>query len=69
MAGISKRPASYVPPEYRARLDKLSKADLMELAWSLASILEEDDPERAMAHLVSEREILDTTLELKVRKF
>ena len=68
MAGIGKRQAEYVPQEYRERLDKLSKADLMELAWSFASIMHEDSAPRAFAALVEERGILDDNLGIKQRK-
>ncbi len=36
MAGLGKRPATYIPTAYRAQLDRLSKADLMEIAWDFA---------------------------------
>ena len=36
MAGYGKRPAYYVPSAFRAQLEKLSKADLMEIAWDYA---------------------------------
>jgi len=35
MASPFKRPAFYVPEPQRAQLDRLSKADLMELVWDL----------------------------------
>lgn len=37
MAGANKRVASRVPMTYRVELDKLSKADLMELVWDFAT--------------------------------
>lgn len=36
MAGIGKRPATYVPKWCRAEIEKLSKADLMEIAYDFA---------------------------------
>ena len=33
---MSRRVASYVPVTVRARLDRLSKSDLMELVWDYA---------------------------------
>lgn len=42
-----KRPAAFVPEKYRVVLNHLSKADLMEVAYSLAMRLESDDAEAA----------------------
>lgn len=36
MSGLGKRTAEYVPEPARLRLDKLSKATLMELLWDFA---------------------------------
>ena len=36
MAGLLKRQADYVPYAQKVELDKMSKADLMEVAYSLA---------------------------------
>jgi hypothetical protein len=47
MAGVTKRRAEFVPERYRVSLDQLSKADLMEVAFSLALRLESDDAESA----------------------
>lgn len=47
MSGLNKRTAKYVPFHARTQLDKLSKADLMELLWDLAMISNgsgEEDP-------------------------
>lgn len=41
MAGLGKRPTVLVPAAYRGALDKLSKAHLADLVWSLAGRLAE----------------------------
>ncbi|HYW87189.1 MAG TPA: hypothetical protein VFB50_05440 [Chloroflexota bacterium] len=38
MAGLNKRPAAYVPAGARLELDRLSKADLMELLWDFGMV-------------------------------
>jgi hypothetical protein len=58
MAGIGKRQADFVPVKYRTPLDQLSKADLLEIAYSLALRLEVDDAEAAFILVAEEHRIL-----------
>jgi hypothetical protein len=37
------KPPAFVPPEYHAELDRLTKAALMDLAWELAAFGMPDD--------------------------
>jgi hypothetical protein len=54
MGGLRKRQAEYVPQPFRVAFDAaMSKADLMEVAFSLAMRLSEDNTENA-ANLVAD---------------
>ena len=68
MAGITKRSAEYVPERYRVALDQLSKADLMEVAYSLASRLETDDAEAAFLLVVEEHRTLAINMGRKPKR-
>lgn len=41
MSGLGKRPTVLIPPTYRSALDRVSKAHLADLVWSLAGRLAE----------------------------
>lgn len=59
MAGLGKRDAEYVPYAQRMELDKLSKADLMEIAYSFAvRITGSDDFHEAYNIVKAEHEAL-----------
>lgn len=65
MAGAGKRSAEYVPSVMRAELDKLSKADLMEVAYDLAIMLvgSESDEQGAYQAIVKSAEAIATSQE------
>lgn len=56
MAGANKRVAIRVPMTFRAELDKLSKADLMELVWDFSTRSVGEDRPNAEVY----REIVET---------
>jgi hypothetical protein len=58
MGGLGKRRADFVPEKHRVSLDHLSKADLMEVAYSLAMRLEADDSEAAFNLVANEHRTL-----------
>lgn len=60
MAGIGKKGTVLVHERYRAALDALSKAHLMDLAWSLAgrNASSADDPHAVMSILRMESKVV-----------
>lgn len=57
MSGVGKRAAA-VPQLVRVLGDCMSKADLLEVAYHFALLLDEEDSDRALRRIAKETEIL-----------
>lgn len=57
---LKNQPPVFVPYEFRAEIEKLSKAALMDMVWDYAFQISGERPDAAMEEFRNRREIVNT---------
>jgi hypothetical protein len=58
MAGLAKKPPMFASPEAASLMDRLSKAALLDMCWTLAMLGTDESPEQILAKVCREAEIV-----------